>query len=34
VQTQSGNEPEFSERVQAANRQALRYAMTKKMREV
>jgi len=33
VQTQSGNEPEFSERVQAANRQALRYAMAKKMRE-
>jgi len=33
VQTQSGNEPEFSERVQAANRQALRYAMSKKMRE-
>jgi hypothetical protein len=33
VQTQSGNDPEFSERVQAANRQALRFAMTKKLRE-
>lgn len=33
VQTQSGNDPEFSERVQAANRQALRFVMAKKMRE-
>lgn len=33
VQTQSGNEPEFSERVQAANRQALRYVMAKRMKE-
>lgn len=33
VQTQSGDDPEFSERVQAANRQALRYAMMKKMKE-
>jgi hypothetical protein len=33
VQTQSGNDPEFAERVQAANRQALRFSMMKKMRE-